>query len=100
MPSARVGIECGLMQTATQNKSRNSGRQKSRAEGGRAPLSCGREAERTLPGVKLPSDPRQGLSPAAGLSFPSTAERWPFCLESPEPHTVTVTSTGHRVGPS
>lgn len=54
-----------LDSTAKQNKSGNSGRQKRRAEGAHAPLSCGREAERDwkLPGVKFPSDPRKDCLP-------------------------------------
>lgn len=84
MPSARVGIECGLMQTAKQNKSGNSGRQQRRVERVRSSGFEG-EAERKLPGLK-PCRPQLGLSPAAGPSFPSTAEQEPFCLgEYPGP---------------
>lgn len=42
----------------------------------------GGEAERKLPGLKLPADPSRGFLHQLGR-FRSTAEQWPFCLRSP-----------------
>lgn len=87
MPSARVGIECGLMQTAKQNKSRNSGRRKSRAEGGRAPLSCGREAERKLPASSSLQTPDRGFLQQLGSVSPAQLSDGLSVLRAPS-HTL------------
>lgn len=99
MPSARVGIECGLMQTAKQNKSGNSGRQQRRVERVRS-SGFGGEAERKLPGLKLPADPSWGFLQQLGPVSPAQLSKSLSVSRAPGPCNAIVTSTGHRAEPS